>query len=164
MNFEPELQKILKAFERYYTIKRENPAKPFVAEAEFHSHTEQYFLLREAKLSEIDSNEFVFFAEEEVLTLDRILELDSCAWSEGLSRVKPYYGHRNSDVSLIILADRIEESVFRQIKKIKHYKSYYLSFWGWSNYRILVYEVSTGKSASNRLGKDLRKIVSLQDK
>ena len=90
---------------------------------------------------------------------EKALELDQSAWNAGLARVKPYSGHRNSDVTLIILADKIEESVFQQIKKLKHYKSYYLSFWGWSNYRILAYEVSTGKSVSNRLGKDLKKLV-----
>ena len=161
MNFQPSLQKIIQSFERYYSIKTENVVSPFVAEAEFHSHTEQYFLIREAKLSDIDSNEFVFFAEVPLLTQEKVLELDSRAWEEGLSRVKPYSGHRNSDVTLIIVADKIEEKVFKQIKKIKHSKSYYLSFWGWSNYRLMAYEVSTGKAVTNRLGSDLKKLIRL---
>ena len=161
MNFQPSLQKIIQSFERYYSIKTENVVSPFVAEAEFHSHTEQYFLIREAKLSDIDSNEFVFFAEVPLLTQEKVLELDSRAWEEGLSRVKPYSGHRNSDVTLIIVADKIEEKVFKQIKKIKHSKSYYLTFWGWSNYRLMAYEVSTGKAVANRLGSDLKKLIRL---
>ena len=161
MNFQPSLQKIIQSFERYYTIKTENIVSPFVAEAEFHSHTEQYFLVREAKLAEIDSNEYVFFAEVPLLTQEKVLELDFRAWEEGLSRIKPYSGHRNSDVTLIIVADKIEEKVFKQIKKIKHTKSYYLSFWGWSNYRLMAYEVSSGKAVTNRLGSDLKKLIRL---
>ena len=161
MNFQPSLQKIIQSFERYYTIKTENVSSPFVAEAEFHSHTEQYFLVREAKLADIDSNEYVFFAEVPLLTQEKVLELDFRAWKEGLSRIKPYSGHRNSDVTLIIVADKIEEKVFKQIKKIKHTKSYYLSFWGWSNYRLMAYEVSSGKAVTNRLGSDLKKLIRL---
>ena len=161
MNFQPSLQKIIQSFERYYTIKTENVSSPFVAEAEFHSHTEQYFLVREAKLADIDSNEYVFFAEVPLLTQEKVLELDFRAWEEGLSRIKPYLGHRNSDVTLIIVADKIEEKVFKQIKKIKHTKSYYLSFWGWSNYRLMAYEVSSGKAVTNRLGSDLKKLIRL---
>lgn len=159
MNFQPALQKVIQAFEHYYTIKTENVTSPFAAEAEFHSHTEQYVLVRAAKIADIDSNEFVFFAEVPVLTDQKISELDSRAWEEGLSRVKPYSGHRNTDVALIIVADKIEENVFKQIKKIKHSKSYYFSLWGWSNYRLMAYEVSTGRSATNRLGTDLKKLV-----
>lgn len=161
MNFQPALQNIIQSFEQYYTVKMENIAQPFVAEAEFRSHSEQYVLVKAAKIADIDSNEFVFFAQENILTAEKLLSLDYSAWNEGLSRVKPYSGHRNSDVSLIITADKIEEEAFRMIKKLRHYKSYYLSFWGWSNYRLLAYEVSTGKAVTNRLGKDLKKLVRL---
>lgn len=161
MNFQPALQKVIQAFGQYYTIKTENVASPFIAEAEFHSHTEQYVLVRAAKIADIDSHEFVFFAEVPLLTQEKASELDCCAWNEGLSRVKPYYGHRNSDVALIIVADKIEEDVFQQIKKTKHSKSYYLSLWGWSNYRLMAYEVSTGRSVANRLGTSLKKLVRL---
>lgn len=161
MNFQPVLQKVIQAFGQYYTIKTENVASPFIAEAEFHSHTEQYVLVRAAKIADIDSHEFVFFAEVPLLTQEKASELDCCAWNEGLSRVKPYYGHRNSDVALIIVADKIEEDVFQQIKKTKHSKSYYLSLWGWSNYRLMAYEVSTGRSVANRLGTSLKKLVRL---
>ncbi|MCR5764063.1 MAG: hypothetical protein K6G00_11850 [Treponema sp.] len=159
MNLQPALKKVIQSFEPYYTVKTEGVDSPFVAEAEFHSHTEKYVLVRAAKIADIDSHEYVFFAEEPLLTEEKALELDSRAWEAGLSRIKPYSGHRNSDVSLIIIADKIEEKVFRQIKRIRHSKSYYLSLWGWSNFRLMAYEVSTGRAVSNRLGTDLKKLV-----
>lgn len=153
------LQTLLRSFERYYDVKTDSVAAPFVAEAEFHSHTEQYFLVKAAHIADIDSNEFVFFAREQQLTAARFTGLADAAWAEGLSRVKPYMGHRNSDVTLIALADNIDEDAFSLIKKTKHSKSYKFSLYGWSNFRALAYELSSGRTAYNRLGKDLQKLV-----
>ena len=160
MKGDDALQKLLKSFERYYTIKSDGLEPPFSAEAEFHAHGEQYFLVKAAHIADIDSNEYVFFAEETVLSGQRLAELDSAAWEKGLSRVKPYFGHRNSDVTLIILADKIDENVFAKIKKSKHYKSYTFGLYGWSNFRTLAYELTTGRLAYNRPGKDLQKLIS----
>ena len=158
------LKTLLHSFERYYNVKAGEPgteaARPFAAEAEFHSHSEQYFLTRAAHIADIDSHEYVFFAEEDNLTSDRLAELESAAWEEGLSRVQPGPGHRNSDVSLIIIADNIEETAFKQVSRIKHSKSYRFSLYGWSNFRVLAYEISSGRISCNRLGKSLKKLVS----
>ena len=56
------LEQLLKSFNGYYTVKRDGVAAPFVAEAEFHSHTEQYLLVKAAHVADIDSNEYIFFA------------------------------------------------------------------------------------------------------
>ena len=160
MKGDDALQKLLKSFERYYTIKSDDLEPPFSAEAEFHAHGEQYFLVKAAHIADIDSNEYVFFAEEAVLSGQRLAELDSAAWEKGLSRIKPYFGHRNSDVTLIILADKIDEDVFAKIKKSKHYKSYKFSLFGWSSFRAVAYETSSGKVTYNMRGSDLKKLVS----
>ncbi len=55
-----ELQRILKPFLQYYDTKIEGVCAPFDAEAEFRSHDEQFFLVRSARISETESNEFVF--------------------------------------------------------------------------------------------------------
>ena len=153
------LQAVLRSFVRYYNL-RENPTPPFAAEAEFHSHSEQYFLTRAAHIADIDSHEYVFFAEEDNLTPECLEELARKAWDEGLSRVEPGPGHRNSDVTLIIIASTIEETAFRQVSKIKRSKSYRFSLHGWSNFRVLAYEVSSGRVACNRSGKSLKKVIS----
>ena len=156
---ETTLQKLLHSFERYYNVQTEVVAAPFAAEAEFHSHGEQYFLVKSAHIADIDSNEYVFFAETGELNEALFTQLSTRAWEEGLSRVHPYSGHRNSDVTLIVLADKISDSAFRFIKKAKKSKSYKFSFYGWSNFRALAYEVSTGRAVSNRHGSDLKKLV-----
>lgn len=165
-------QKILKSFERYYTIKRPGEdsvdggqggfssiTKPFFAEAVFKSHTEQYFLVKSAKLSESDSSERVFFYVSENLDMEKLLEIEETAWREGLSGFVPYFGHRNTDVTLVIVSDRIEGDAFDAVRKIKHSKSYMMTLKGWSDFRLAALETSTMRATYNRLGKSLKKTV-----
>lgn len=159
MNFNDALEKILCSFQAYYNIKREVEA-PFVAEAEFISHNEQYFLIKKAKVAEINSNEHVFFYSSESLDAQTLQEIDQCAWSRGLSRVIPDSNHRNTDVTLIIVADHIQPDAMKLVRKLKHYKSYMFTLHGWSNYRLIAVELSSGNLAYNRQGQSLKKLVS----
>ncbi len=153
------LEKFLNSYKRYYNIKTEDVESPFVAEAEFHAHSEHYLLVKAAHLSDIDSNEYVFFATVDSLNQEKLDELNNCAWERGLSRVKPYNGHRNSDVVLVVLADEVDEQTLKSAKKIKFYKSYKFTFFGWSHYKLVVCDCKTGNCSFNRMGKDLKKIT-----
>lgn len=166
MNSNGALEKILHSFEQYYNISTQNVAAPFAAEAIFKSHSEQYFLIKAAKTADIDSNEFVFFYcngeitdSNPAVTAEKIQEISETAWERGLSRITPYYGHRNSDVTLVILSDEIDENAFQKVKKLNLYKSYKFGFFGWSAFRALAYETSTGRAVTNRRGSDLKKLV-----
>ena len=87
------------------------------------------------------------------------MQLVSKAWATGLEKVHPHEGHRNSDITLIILADKIAEETQITIKKTKLYKSYKFSFWGWSNFKLATAELLNQGIYSNRLGKDYRKLL-----
>ena len=159
------MKQILPAFEQYYTIKKDDVTPPFCAEAEFRSHNEQYFLVRSARIADIDSNEFVYFSTLSELDNSKLEELVNAAWQAGLAKVHPHEGHRNSDVSLIILADKISDESKIKIKKTKLYKSYKFSFHGWSHFKLTAAELSSlddkGSPAvfSNRQGKDFAKLI-----
>ncbi|MBQ7159220.1 MAG: hypothetical protein IJS09_07355 [Treponema sp.] len=159
MESKDALQTLLHSFERYYNVTTDGVSAPFAAEAEFHSHSEQYFLVKVAHVADVDSNEFVFFSVSDSLSAEKVAELAQIAWERGISRVKPYMGHRNSDVTFIALADKIDDDAFKQIKKTKYYKSYKFSLYGWSHFRALAYETSTGRLGYNRFGKDLQKLT-----
>jgi len=153
------LEKILPSFEQYYTVEKFEEAAPFCAKAEFRSHNEQYFLVRSAHIADIDSNEFVYFACPSLLNSQKLKELVSLSWEKGLSLVKPYNGHKNSDITLIILTDKVEEAVKKEIKKTKLYKSYKFSLYGWSNFKLAVVELDTQIIYFNRFGKDYLKLL-----
>mgnify|MGYP007102068103 CR=1 FL=1 len=153
------LNALLHSFEGYYDVKTEGVLPPFVAQATFSMHNEQFLLVKAAQIAQIDSNEFVYIASEENLNQQKAYDLAEASWADGLSKVKPDGNHRNSDVTLIIISNNIEEKAFDFVKKLKHYKSYWLGLHGWSSFRTLAYEVSTGKTVTNRLGKSLKKLV-----
>ena len=152
------LRILLKSYQRYYNVATEGVEPPFAAEAAFHTHDEQYFLVKSAKLSEAESNEYVFFHTGESLDLSQAQALDRCAWERGLSRTKPGPNHRNTDVTLIILAERIAPDAAEFLKKSKHYQSYRFTFHGWNSYRAVALETSSGTLSYNKQGKDLKKL------
>lgn len=158
MTTEEALESLLRSYRQYYNIKTEDAAAPFAAEAAFHSHDEQYVLMRRAKISEAEAHEYVFFATAGSLSLEEAKKLDERAWEEGLSRVKPHYDHRSSDVVLIILAEQISQEAKQYIRSAKRYKSYRFTLQGWSHYSVVALETSTGELSCNKRGRDLRKL------
>ena len=160
MQLQEALDRVLRAHGSYYTVNRDDPTPPFAAEAEFSAHGEQYFLLKSAKIADIDSNEYVFVSSDEVLTAQKLTEYDRIAWETGMARVRPAPGHRNSDVIVIALAQRIDADAAKLAKKLHHYRSYSLGLRGWSNYRLIAYELDTGTMTHNRQGHTLVKLMS----
>lgn len=152
------LEFTLPLFQRYYDIERESPAEPFQAEAAFHARDEQYFLVKRAKYTESESHEYAFFAARGELSLAEAQALDEAAWEEGMSRVKPSSIHRNTDVTLVILADTVAPDAAAFIEKLRRSKSYMFMLQGYSNYHVIAIETSTGRMACNRQGRHLRKL------
>lgn len=151
------LDTLLKSYRRYYNIERD-VEPPFSAEAAFHSHDEQYFLVRSAKLAEAEAHEYAFFAVCDLLDLALAQTLERCAWERGVSRAKPGPNHRSTDVTLVLLAERIAPEAKRCIEQIKRYQSYRFTLHGWSHYRVIALETSTGALSCNRRGQDLKKL------
>ncbi len=151
------LEQLLRSYGDYYDVSRE--AAPFAAEAVFHSHEAQYFLVRAARIAEAESHEYVFFALESLLEADRLNALAEAAWEGGLSRVRPHRDHRSSDVALIVLADRIAPEAAALVPKLRRYQSYRWGFQGWSHFRLCAAEVSTGRCLANRQGRRIRDLV-----
>ena len=154
MNLEESLEKVLKAFEGYYTVKREKVSPPFSAEALFLQHEERYFLSRSIRLSESDARELVYFAAEEVLDGKKAAQLEETAWNKGIARVVPEWGNRGTDITLIILTKQLKEEARDVIRKANRSRGFALSLKGWSNYRLVAMELPSGTEVHNRLGRE----------
>ena len=152
------MKKLVAAFHAYYDVNYEDPLPPFSAEAVFRLHDEQYFLVKKAKVSEADINEFVYFGEVDELTPEAYSELETIAWEDGLKRADPKPNHRSSDVTLVIVAESVTPESQKVVKKSKHHVSYKFSFHGWSTYRVVVYDLSRGTILYNRRGEELKKV------
>ena len=160
MELNTALERVLRSYESYYTVRRNTPPAPFAAEAVFHAHGEGYFLVKQAKFAEVDSHEYVFFALEPTLTPERVRDLSAQAWEEGISRVEPTSVHRASDVLLLILTDELTPLAQQAVKRTRFVKSYRLGLQGYSHFRLAAIEPATLLSAHNRMGEDLAKLLS----
>lgn len=154
------LKKALRSYAAYYDVNQETPQEPFAAEAAFHSHSDAYFLVKSATIGEAESNEYVFFASVEQLDDTLLKQLDEAAWTEGISRVNPHSHHRNTDITLIIIADSATEEAKKLARTLKHYKSYRMSLQGFSHYRLIVADLSSGDTTCNRQGHSLKKLFN----
>ena len=159
MNRQEIFDKLLQSYQIYYNVKVKDVPPPFAAEAEFHSHDERFFLIRRAIIDEVENNEFVYFASCEELTPDLFRELDESAWSRGIGKAKPSGHHQSTDVSLIVLTDTIMPEVEKAIRKSRHTVSYRHGLHGYSNYHLIVLEVTTGRIIHNRLGYTLKRVL-----
>lgn len=158
------LEKLYNSYRPYYSLKISGKddadvASPFCAEAEFKSHTEKYVLVKSAKIADIDSNEYVYFYDaQEVFSIEKVKELANLAWKEGLSKVKPAYGHRNTDITLIIICPVLADEAKKTARKINFYKSYKFGIYGWSRFRLCIYEETSRKCFANRFADDIKKL------
>ena len=160
MDLHEALDKLLAAHRRYYNINTDTPAAPFDAEALFQFQDMRYFLLKSARISRSDTNEHVFFAKVPYLSAYEFERLEKAAWEEGLSRVEPHGEHKNTDIVLYILTERMESGVAERIRKHRRYKSYKFGLHGFSHFKLIVYDLSDGTIAHNRMGEDRKKVIS----
>ncbi|MCR5218997.1 hypothetical protein [Treponema sp.] len=151
------LGQVLDSYKGYYDVTCDDSSSPFCARAEFHSTNQQYILVKAAKVSQSQSNEYVFFSSIESLNQTKLASLEKEAWETGLSKITVTAGHRNSDISLIVIADRADEEAVKFLKKIRRYKSYCFTFKGWTNFSVVVIDAEKGAFYSNRAGKHLKK-------
>lgn len=154
------LDQVLQMYGQYYTVKREDVFPPFAAEAECVINDEQSAVYRMVKISSVISREIVFFAVGEHLTEETAQRLADTAWQEGERRVKPGPDHRNTDIVLVVLADRVDPEAARLLKKTKHSKNYQFTFHGWSVFRVIAIETPSGSMTCNQMGQNLKKLFS----
>ena len=158
MNCEEVLSRLIESYKNYYDVSTSGCTPPFCAQAEFHSTNNQYIFVKAAKISASQSNEFVFFSIQKHLTKETLCTLEETAWAEGLKKFTVKAGHRNSDITLIIIAESADDDAVTWLKKIRHYKSYWLTFRGWTNFSAALFLTQKNTFFSNKFGKPLKKL------
>lgn len=153
------LEQLLPSYERYYDVTRERRGS-FAATARFYTRGEQYFLIKSAKMWELESNEFVYFLPTDHLTEDQLAERIEEAWNDAMPQVHPSESHRNSDVTLVVLTPELGKNVRKALRRFHRSVGYRHGMHGWSNFRLGAIELSDGKISTNRHGADLKKLLS----
>jgi len=158
MTSKEALDKLLRSYLRYYDVNKEKPIEPFTSFAKFESREHGYFLLKKATISDSETREYVYFYDAEHIDLETIMRLESLAWEDGMKRVVPGPSHRNSDVIVAFIGEKIDPDAMAAIKKLRHYKSYKFTFHGWSNFSAIALDLSSGELSYNRFGARLKKV------
>jgi len=161
------LEKVLKSYESYFDVTRDSEYEGLsvAAEAAFHSRSEKYVLVKKAQLWAAEAHEYAFFVMAEHLDEKTLNTYRDVILKEGLSRVKPVKDHMYTYVTMIIIADETDDGIEKAVKKIRHHKDYMLSFHGWSDFRVAVYDTKAESVITNRAGSDLEKMfASVTDK
>lgn len=155
-----KLERILLAYTNYYDIERENPEGngEFAASAQFHSRSEKYVISKKAKLWGLEQNEYVYFFMGDV-DAEGIESLIKKAIDLAMPQIKPHSEHMYSHVTLIVLADKLDDAAENVVKKARFQKSFRLSLHGWMEFRIAAVDFSAGKIISNKAGKSVRVLL-----
>lgn len=160
------LKRLLAAHEAWFNVTPdyEYAGRTFPGYAEFHSHGEQYVLVKSAKLWVVDAFEYLFFELHDTLTASALQDEIAFMTSKGLEKVHPDPNHMQSFVSVVIIANGVEEDAKRLAKKTSFRKNYAFGFRGWADLRVAVVDLSTRTVITNFAGKEMKESLELNAK
>lgn len=152
------LESLFKAHEVYYDVTRdyEFAGRRFPGYAEFHTHGEKFVLSKKAKLWEVDAHEFLFFDYVASLSRAYLDEAASFIIREAMAKVKPEPDHMTSYLSLVIVADSVDEDVPKRVRSLRFRKNFRLGLRGWADLRLAVIDLSYDNVYTNGQGKEIK--------
>ena len=156
-----KLEKLLKAYSHHYDIERDVTVEGgwFPATATFFLRDENYLISKKHVLSAVENFEYMYFYVTDHLDAETLRQQIELTKRLGMARVKPHKEHMSSFISLVILADTIDEEAKKLIKKTRFQKYFRLALHGWMEYHIAAMESSTNNFLSNPAGKGVKKIL-----
>ena len=163
MTLQERLDKLLEAYSHHYDIARDVTVDGghYPATATFFLRDENYVISKKKVISAFEQYDYTYFYVTEHLDAATAQQQLDLALKSGMSRIKPHKEHKSSYVTLVILADTIDEAAKKLIKKTRFEKNFRLALHGWMEYHIAAMEISTNSFLSNPAGKGARKTLEL---
>ena len=155
------LNKLLNAYSHKYDIDRDVTVDGayFPATATFFLRDENYLISKKHVLSAVENYDYTYFYITDHLDAATLRQQIDLTMKVGGARVKPHREHMSSFVSLVILADTIDEEAKKLIRKTRFQKYFRLALHGWMEYHIAAMECSTNSFLSNPAGKGAKKTL-----
>ena len=156
-----KLEKLLNAYSHQYDIDRdvEVDGGSFPATATFYLRDENYLISKKHVLSAVENYDYTYFYLTEHLDADALREQIDLTMKVGRARIKPNKDHMSSFITLVILADSIDEEAKKLIRKTRFQKYFRLALHGWMEYHIAALENSTNSVLCNPAGKGAKKVL-----
>ncbi len=161
MTLQERLERLLNAYSHQYDIDRDVTVEgeSFPATATYYLRDENYLITRKHVLSAVENHEYVYFLLTEHLDAAELRRQMDVTLGAGLRRIKPNREHMCSMVTLVILADAIDEDAKKLIRQTRFRKYFRLALHGWMEYHIAAMECSTNSFFSNPAGKEARRTL-----
>jgi hypothetical protein len=152
------LERLLKAHETWFDVSRNHQfaGRMFPGYAEFHSHGEQYVLVKRAKLWEVNTHEYLFFATEDRLDAAKLDSYVEFMKGDALSKVVLEPDHMSSFLSLVIVADSVDSDVEGIVRRTRYRKNFKWGLRGWADVRLAVIDITAKRVFTNPMGKELK--------
>ena len=153
------LRKLVAAHEGYFNVTKQDEYAScvFPAYAEFHSHGEKYVLTKKAKLWEVDAHEYLFFQVVDTLTLADVESWVEFMTTEALKKVDPVPNHMNSYISLVLVANSVDDAAKKAIRKSRFHKEFgFMASRGWADLRLAAIDLSEKCVLTNAVGKEMK--------
>lgn len=163
MTLQECLNKLLNAYSHNYDIAYHVTVdgNEYPAAATYYLRDENYLISRKHVLSALEQHEYVYFYLCENLSAKDLQKQIEISFNAGMMQIKPHKEHMSSYVTLVILAETIDEDAKKLLKKTHYRKNFLLALHGWMEYHIAAMETSTMRFFSNRDGKEARKTLEL---
>ncbi len=129
----------------------------FAGYCEFHSHGEQYVLVKRAKLWEVDAHDYLFLDSVDHVDEEYLTRAIAFMETSGLTKVDPKPNHMQSSLSLVLIADAVDEEAKKLCRRTRFRKNFMLGLRGWSDLRLAIVDLSSGDVTTNGAGKELRR-------
>ena len=161
LTLQERLDKLLEAYSHHYNVERdvEIEGGHYPAAATFFMRDENYAFVKQAVISAYEQYDYTFFFLAEHLDAQTAKQQLDLALKAGMSRIKPHKEHNSSYVSLVMLANTIDEEAKTLIRKTRFQKNFRLALHGWMEYHITAMECSTNSFLSNPAGKGAKKTL-----
>ena len=138
------IERLLAAHEVWFDVERDHcfAGRVFPGYAEFHSSASQYVLVKRAKLWEASSHEYLFFWPADYLDEAELNDLLHFMTHEALDKVQLTPDHMCSYLSLVVVADGVDEAVPRLVRRARFRKNFAFGLKGWADMRVAVVDLS----------------------
>ena len=155
------LETLCAIYAHQYDIDREGKdgGGVFPATATYFLRDENYLISRKHVLSAVENYDYLYFCLADHLDAPTLQKYIHRSMELGKARVRPHKEHMSSFITLVILADTMDDEAKNLLKKTRMRKYFRFAFHGWMEYRIAAMEVSTQQVFSNPAGRDTGKLL-----
>ena len=155
------LEKMFSIYSHQYDLDRDgiHGGGVFPATATYYLRDENYLISKKHVLSAVENYDYVYFCTVDHLDTSTLQRYIDRSLQLGMDRVRPHKEHMSSFVTLIILADTIDQEAKQLLKRTKMRKYFRFAFHGWMEYHIAAIELSTNQVISNPAGRETKKLL-----